>query len=77
MRLEAILQAHHLPNGVAALVRPFNDNRSFAERVKGEIAEAARSVGASYTERELIGFAAEVGEVVATLRRKLTAAPAP
>lgn len=78
MRLEAILEADRLSNGgVLAFQRPANDNRTFAERVKAEIAEAAAAVGASYTERELIGFAADAGEVVKSLRRTLAATPSP
>ena len=59
MRLDGILQ-RPLPRGVAAFVRPpANDNRSFAERVKADIAEAALAAGVVYSERELARLAAD------------------
>jgi hypothetical protein len=73
MRLDGIIEAHRLSVGMARAFAgsPANDNLTFAERVKAEIAAAARAVGEFYTERELLGFAADASEVVNSLRRRL------
>ena len=73
MRLEGIMQAHRLSIETSRVLaaRPVNDNLTFAERVKAEIAEAARAVGVFYTERELLRFAADASEAVNLLRRRL------
>ena len=61
------MQDHRLSVGMAVFAGPVNDNLTFAERVKAEIAEAARAVGEFYTERELLRFAADASEVVNSL----------
>lgn len=47
---------------------PANDNLTFAQRVRAEIAEAALAVGKSYSERELLGFSAGASELVKSLQ---------
>ncbi len=42
---------------------PANDNLAFGERVKAEIAAAARAVGVIYSARELYAFATAASEV--------------
>ncbi len=67
MPVEGITQVHGV---VRAFARPpANDNLTFVQRVKAEIAEAARAVGESYSERELLGFAADASEMAKLLRR--------
>ena len=73
MRPDEILQAHRLSTAALRVAAgpPANDNLTFPERVRAEIAAAARAVGESYSERELGGFAAEAREIVRALRRDL------
>ncbi|RBP12004.1 hypothetical protein DFR50_115111 [Roseiarcus fermentans] len=76
MRLEDIVQTRPLSNRVLAFAAPqANDNLSFAERVKAEIAQAARAVGESYSQRELAGFATDASAVLQSLRVRLAARP--
>ena len=55
----------------AFATRPANDNLSFADRVKAEIAEAARAVGQPYTERELQNIAAHANALARSARARL------
>ena len=63
------MPTHRCSDGVvlAFARQPGNDNLSFAERVRIEIAESARAVGVTYSERDLYAFAAEAVQVAERL----------